>query len=243
MKNIIIILVLIASNFSLAQIKENKEKFRTLEPDIWLGIWDKDNSSKELKIDNLNYNDIPKSLDFKGTVVEALKWNDTNGENILIQTVTGNFTWMDYEKDSTDYTLKDKAELYAYLFIKSSNENEYKKKWRLYDYIECYSLDWFIGYAPKATTITDLDNDGITEIAMPYVLMCRGGMDPGNMKIIMFEDSSKYALRGETMLMCGNENAYGGEYEASTNLEKKPKFNTFLKQHWDRNKCEEGKYY
>ncbi|MEP2240314.1 MAG: hypothetical protein ABJI22_18245 [Maribacter sp.] len=243
MKNIIIILVLIASNFSLAQIKENKEKFRTLEPDIWLGIWDKDNSSKELKIDSLNYNDIPKSLDFKGTVVEALKWNDLNGENILIQTVTGNFTWMDYEKDSTDYTLNDKAELYAYLFIKSSTENEYKKKWRLYDYIECYSLDWFIGYAPKATTITDLDEDGITEIAMPYVLMCRGGMDPGIMKIIMFEDDTKYALRGETMLMCGNENAYGGEYEASTNLEKKPKFNTFLKQHWHRNKCEEGKYY
>ncbi|WP_405398301.1 M949_RS01915 family surface polysaccharide biosynthesis protein [Maribacter sp. Asnod2-G09] len=243
MKNIITLLILIATSFSFAQSEENKEKFRTLEPDIWLGIWDRENSSKEIKIDSLNYNEIPKSLDFKGTVVEALKWKDANGENILIQTVTGNFTWMDYEKDSTDYMLQDKAELYAYLFVKSNTQQEYKRQWRVYDYIECFGVDWFIGFAPKATTITDLDNDGITEIAMPYVAMCRGGMDPGIMKIIMFEENTKYAFRGETMLMCGNKNAYGGEYEASSNLEQEPSFNVFLKQHWNRNKCEEGKYY
>lgn len=243
MKTFTTLLILIVTSFSFAQSKENIEKFRALEPDVWLGIWDKENSSKKIKIDSINYNEIPKSLDFKGTVVEALKWTDATGENILIQTVTGNFTWLDYEKDSTDYMLQDKAELYAYLFTKSNTEQEYKKKWRVYDYIECFGVDWFIGFTPKATTVTDLDQDGITEIAIPYVLMCRGGMDPGIMKIIMFEENTKYAFRGETMLMCGNENAYGGKYEASSNLEQKPSFNAFLKQHWNRNKCEEGKYY
>ena len=243
MKIFITLLILIATSFSFAQSEENIEKFRALEPNVWLGIWDKENSSDSIKIDTLSYDEIPKSIDFKGTVVEALKWTDANGENILIQTVTGYFTWKDYEENSKDYMFQDKAELYAYLYVKSNAEQEYKKKWRVYDYIECYGVDMFIGFVPKATTITDLDNDGISEIAIPYVSMCRGGMDPGILKIIMFEENTKYALRGSTMIMCGREAPYGGEYEASSNLEQKPSFNDFLKKNWDRNKCEEGKYY
>jgi len=113
MKNIITILLLIISQLSFGQTEEHKEKFRQLEPDIWLSIWDKENSSKSIQIDTLSYDDIPKTLDFRGTVVEALKWTDSNGENILIQTVTGHFTWKDYDKDSTDYMIQDKSELYA----------------------------------------------------------------------------------------------------------------------------------
>ena len=46
---------------------------------------------------------------------------------------------------------------------------------------------------------------GVAEISIPYVSICRGGMDPGVMKIIMYEGSTKYALRGSTMLMCKSE--------------------------------------
>ena len=243
MKNLITILILIISQLSFGQTEEHKEKFRQLEPDIWLGIWDKENSSKSIQIDTLSYDDIPKSLDFRGTVVEALKWTDSKGANILIQSITGHFTWKDYDKDLTDYMIQDKSELYAYLFQKSKSDNEYKRKWRVYDYTECFGVDWFIGFVPKATTITDLDTDGIAEISMPYVSICRGGMDPGVMKIIMYEGSTKYALRGSTMLMCKSEHPYGGEYKTSENLKTNRTFMDFFKKHWDRNKCEEGKYY
>ena len=113
----------------------------------------------------------------------------------------------------------------------------------MYDYTKCFGVDWFTGFVPKATTITDLDNDGIAEISLPYVLICRGGMDPGEMKIIMYEGSTKYALRGSTMLMCKSEHSYGGEYKPSDNLKSNKAFMEFLKKHWDRNKCEERKYY
>ena len=103
-------------------------------------------------------------------------------------------------------------------------------------------MDWFTGFVPKATTITDLDNDGIAEISLPYVSICRGGMDPGDMKIIMYEGSTKYALRGSTMLMCKAEHPFGGEYKPSDNLKSNKTFMVFLNNHWDRNKCEEGKY-
>lgn len=243
MKNLITILTLIISQFCLGQTKEHKEKFRQLEPDIWLGIWDKEYSSKSIKIDTLSYDDIPKYLDFRGTVVEALKWTDSNGENILIQSVTGHFYWKQYFGDSSDYMIQDKSELYAYLFQKSKSDNQYKRKWRVYDFTECFGVDWFTGFVPKATTITDLDNDGITEISLPYVSICRGGMDPGVMKIIMYEDSTKYALRGSTVIMCNSHYQYGGDFKPSENLKANHTFFEFLKKHWERNKCEQGKYY
>lgn len=243
MKNLITILILVISPFSFGQTEEHKEKFRQLEPEFWLSIWDRENSDKSIKIDTLSYDDIPKTIDFRGTVVEALKWTDSNGENIVVQTVTGHFTWKDYDENSTDYMIQDKSELYAYLFQKNRFDDDYKKKWRVYDYTECFGVDWFTGFVPKATTITDLDNDGIAEISLPYVSICRGGMDTGEMKIIMYEGSTKYALRGSTMLMCKSEHLYGGEFKPSDNLKSNKTFMKFLKKHWDRNKCEEGKYY
>ncbi len=226
----------------VGQTKNHQEKFRNLEPDIWLGIWDRENSSQSITIDTLYYDEIPKYLDFRGSVVEALKWKDNDGEHILIQTVTGHFVWKDYEKGSTDYMLQDKAEIYAYLFTQKKGEKKYRKTWKIYDYNECFGVDWFAGFIPKATTITDIDNDGIAEISIPYVLICRGGMDPGTMKIILYEGNTKYAMRGSTMI-CKGDHPYGGEYKPSDNLKDQKLFKTFLKQHWDRNKCERGRFY
>jgi hypothetical protein len=243
MKTYILNIFLIAFSFGFGQSKSHSDKFRKLEPDVWLGIWDKPNSESTLKIDTLFYDEIPKNLDFKGTVVEALKWKDALGENILIQTVTGHFSWKDYEENSKSYMLQDKSELYAYLFRKTNSESEFVRVWKVYDFNKCYGVDWFTGFIPKATTITDVNNNGISEITLPYVLICRGGMDPGEMKIIMYEENTKYALRGSTMLMCKSENPYGGEYSSSENLKNNTIFLNFLVKRWNIHKCENGKYY
>lgn len=243
MKETLTILILLIANCTFGQTENHKEKFRNLEPDIWLGIWDKENSEKSIQIDTISYDEIPKYLEFRGTIVEALKWTDSLGENILIQTVTGQFFWKDYDKDSTEYMLQDKSELYAYLFIKKKGENTFNRIWKVYDYNECFGVDWFTGFIPKATTITDIDNDGISEISMPYVLICRGGMDPGTMKIIMYEGNTKYALRGSTMLFCKGDHPYGGEYKSSDNLRNEKTFNEFLIRRWNAHKCENERFY
>lgn len=242
MKETIILFSIVFYTFGYSQTETHKEKLAELEPDLWQNILDTQNSSSSIKINTVSYNEIPKYLDFKGTVVEALKWTDALGDNILIQIITGHFNWKEYTENKKDYTLQDKAELYAYLFTKSKSANKYTKTWRIYDYIECYGVDWYIGFIPKATTITDIDQNNISEVSIPYISMCRGGMDPGNMKILMYENQTKYALRGATMIMCGNKNAYGGEYTKSKNLAHKPDFEKYLKEHWDRNKCEKGHY-
>jgi hypothetical protein len=243
MKQVAILLIVFYSSLLLGQTQEHADKLRNLEPDVWLGIWDKENSDGSFQIDTLSYDDIPKYLDFRGTVVEALNWKDSEGEKILIQCVTGHFVWKDYLEDSSEYMLQDKSELYAYLFLRSEGEKLFKKQWRVYDYTECFGVDWFAGFIPKATAITDVDNDEIAEISLPYVSICRGGMDPGTMKIIMYEGSTKYALRGSTMLMCKSEHPYGGEYKPSANLKERELLLNFLIEHWNRNKCERGRFY
>jgi len=244
MKYALLFCFLFMTHHFFGQSNETEKKFRQLKPDVWLGIWDKENSESKIKIDTLSYDDIPKYLDFRGIVVEALKWKDNVSEKILVQTVTGQFNWKNYEENSLDYMIQNKSELYAYLFEKRHNENKFNFSWKIYDYTECFGVDWFTGFVPKGTTITDVNKDGITEITIPYVLICRGGMDPGTMKIIMYENRTKYALRGSTMLGgCDGQFSYGGEYSASDNLKPNRLFMNFLTKRWNIHKCENGRYY
>lgn len=243
MKTVITFFALLCfSVCSFGQSKEVQQRFRALKANEWLGIWDKKNSESKIKIDTLSYDDIPKYLDFRGTVVEALKWKDVTGEKILIQTVSGQFNWKDYEKATNEYTIQDKSELYVYLFEQKQGETKFSLSWKMYDFNECFGVDWFTGFIPKATTITDLNNDGISEITIPYVLICRGGMDPGTMKIILYTNGEKYALRGSTMLMCDTKNANGGEHTASDNLKLNKLFLNFMMKRWDVHKCERSRF-
>lgn len=219
------------------------EKFRALEAEISVSIYDAANSDKTFKVYRLGYDEIPKYIEFRGTLLQASRWKDIQGEKILIQSVSGHFDWYDYTEDSTDFMVQDKSELYAYLFEKKKGSKRFDLSWKMYDYNECFGVDWFTGFIPQATTITDVDKDGITEISMPYVLICRGGMDPGTMKIIMYEGKEKYALRGATKLMCKSEHPYGGENKPSENLKTKTDFSNFMQARWEAQVCENERFY
>jgi len=237
MKKEYFVIAVLISNVLLAQTMQEKEAI--LVPEIALDIWDIENSEKSLKIDSLSYDEIPKYLDFRGTVVAALKWNDTQGENVLVLSKSGDFAWKEYRAtNSSEFQLQDRSEIFTYLFQKPTNESKFEQKWRIYDYTDCFGVDMYAGFKENGLTVTDLDKDGIAEIAIPYVLICRGGMDPGIMKIIMYEDDRKYALRGETAICRTQEILYGGEYKADDATAKNQKVLTFLEKRWQVLKCE-----
>ena len=238
MKNLIILALLFLVNYSFGQTAIHKEKFRQLEPDLWMDLWDKANSDTSIDIDSLSYDKIPKYLDFRGTLVEALKWTDKAGENILLLSITGHFTWIDPKDDPNDFVLQDKSELYAYLFQRNESAGNFTKKWRIYDFVECFGVDWKMEFISKATTITDLDQDGIAEISIPYRYACRGDVSPGTMKIILYEGSTKFALRGSTKVMCNSDHPYGGEFKPSENLNSTKVFKDFLIERWKAHMCE-----
>lgn len=243
MKILVFLLLSLLSNFVFSQKQSDQSKMRAIKPKIQLDIIDFENCYKEIVVERISYDEIPKNIDFRGTVVESTKWSDILGENILIQTVSGQFKWKDYLDGSNEYDLQDKSELHAYLFRKERNSKTFKPVWKIYDYMECYGVDWFTGFIPHATTITDQDRDGVSEISIPYVLICRGDVSPGVMKIIMYENKDKYALRGTTMTFCSDQNKTDGIFKPSNNLPKDSVFYAFLENRWEEHKCENQRFY
>jgi hypothetical protein len=49
-------------------------------------------------------------------------------------------------------------------------------------------------------TVTDLDGDSIGEITVVYRIGCRSDVSPIGLKVLMIEDGTKYAVRGETRI-------------------------------------------
>lgn len=230
-----IALLTLTSIYSQSFINKEKE----VNPYLWLGIWDKNNSEKALKIDYLDYNEIPKYLNFRGTVVESLIWKDRVGENILIHSISGDYKWTKIRpKDSQDISnLDDKSEVFVYLFQKTKNDLKFKLKWRIYDFTECVNKAIYSGFIKIATTITDLDKDGVSEISVPYLLICRERRTPGKMKIIMHEGNKKYALRGNSAI-CDKGRPSKNQFNADKSLLNNKLFYDFLNSRWEEHKCE-----
>lgn len=234
---IIIALPLLA----FSQTKSNEE-VKKIIPTLWLSILDKTNSAKTLNIKSLNYYQIPKELDFKGIVVDAIKWNDKEGEKLVILSMTGLFEAKEYGADSLNYILHNKSEVYAYLFLKKTNFDTYSKIWRISESNDCYSDNWFTGFIPQSATITDLDEDGISELTLPYLLLCRTKNETGKLNILMYEGKDKYEVSGNTIINCNQANSEKGVFSKSDNLSYRPVFSDFLKKRWNEHQCENGRF-
>jgi hypothetical protein len=219
--------------------QELREKESAMKSHLWLGLWDFENSDEKFIVDTIGYDEIPRDLEFRGILVEALKWDDILGTNILVLTQTGAFN---IKENSTDNYSQEKAELSAYLFRKGK-KGEYIRKWKIHDYAENFGVDMYVGFVKRSITISDVDKDGVSEVSIPYQLIVRGGMDPGEFKIIMYENSDKYAVRGSTAICYEDENGdkliYGGEYVIGDKLKANKPFSEFLKERWEVHKCEE----
>lgn len=242
MKTILSLLIFLVINGSVfAQKSKQKELLNKLEPSLWMNIVNLEQSDKDFKIVPLNYYQIPEELEFKGTVVEAVKWNDIKGEKILILTNTGTYEAKEYSGDSTGFIIHDRAEIDAYLFTKRSGASEYDRQWKFRDYSDCFNVDRYAGFIPNAATITDLDKDGVSEITFAYTLICRNDKSSAVLKLIMMEGVEKYSFDGFTVPDCNNLKV-GGNYVSSSNLKYNSTFMDYLQKVWNAQKCENDRF-
>nr|WP_260393537.1 hypothetical protein [Riemerella anatipestifer] len=69
-----------------------------------------------------------------------------------------------------------------------------------------------------------------------YSMLCTSDISPDVMKIIMYEDKQKYALRGHATLMAGEDKLEEGEYQFDENLSKASKeIKDFALKMWRNN--------
>lgn len=173
-------------------------------------------------------------------IVSIRSWYDSLGANYLVQ--------LQRQNENANYS-KPAAELVAHLY--TLDNEKAKRTWQLYDAMPC-DLDVIAEFADSTVLVTDINNNGVAEISIPYYIGCRGDVSYDQMKIIMYEAKQKFAIRGnsaicnsKTGLPVDSTGHYGGEYKIDENLlqqstlknSEKALFRNHLKTVWQDNQC------
>ena len=185
----------------------------------------------QAKINAISINAIylPKDITYKGKIMNAIKWVDKAGENIVITTETGYF-----HNDSSKYDDSSDAEIYAYHYLIKDRKSILT--WDLYDYIKDCEFDIYAAYIKKTLQVTDLDSNGIGEVWLVYKMTCTSDVSPYTMKIILYEGDKKYVMRGKNKVKISDREFTGGEYAFDKTFYKAPKeFKEFAKELWNKN--------
>ncbi|MCR5170499.1 MAG: hypothetical protein K6C33_08595 [Desulfovibrio sp.] len=124
--------------------------------------------------------------------------------------------------------------LHAYRF--SGEPGSASRIWQINDGVERCELDAvtasFLGDGPF---VTDLDRDGIKEIWTVFTYGCAGDPGPIDLKIIMYEGKTKYAMRGETWARVGDGIMQGGEGKMDDAFRSGPAvFRRYAEKLWQR---------
>lgn len=149
------------------------------------------NMGQTQNVMSITSEDIPLNIKVKGVFAEGYKWFDKNGCNILVLSKKGPF--QESKSINTDGSGMS-VYLYAEQYI--VNNDSIKLLWDIVDFETQCLFDITGDFLDNSTTITDLDNDGITETTIIYKLACRSDITPASMKILLHENGIKYGLRG-----------------------------------------------
>lgn len=150
---------------------------------------------------------LPSKLDIKGSIKKAFEWNVKDTTHYFVYTETGIKETYPVPKDSIsghlngfavddlENDMKDAA-YYFYHYI--SYYSDMQLQWKIYDFVKECPFDIHFHFIHDAFRITDLDNNGQQEIWVMYSLACVSDASPDNLKLIMYEGNTKYAIRGLT---------------------------------------------
>ncbi len=177
----------------------NAEKESEMKPALWLDIWDQKQANETFKITSIGYNDIPKDVFYRGTLVECLEFDDANGHHILFLTQTGKFPVSEKDANGKYVKKNDRAELYAYMYSKSGNA-AYRNTWKMMDAQDCDNFDLYVGFSEKSLSITDVDGDNIAEVSFQHTKSCRSDVSPADRFLTMYQSSQKTQFIGITQI-------------------------------------------
>lgn len=163
---------------------------------------------------------------YKGQIKEGRRWKDSRGENIVILTQSGVY-W------KSVYDATRSAKLYAYHFIKGV-DNTFKEVWKMIEMVDGCAFDVRCEFYKNSLTITDLDNDGLAEVAFAFALNCKSGPHPDEKKLVFYEGNDQYRIKGTATVLKGKQKL-GGDKEVEKKFEKAPDaFLAFANKQWNK---------
>ena len=183
----------------------------------------------QIKLTQLDKKSLPPGIRYTGKIIDAVTWKDNLGSNYVITTETG---IMPAKEEGSR-----KAALYAHHYLTSGDS--LKQTWRVYDYFDDCPVDVLAAFVNKSLAVTDLNKNGKAEVWLVYRIACQGGVDPSAMKIIMYEDDKKYAMRGESKVILSPTDIAGGQYTFDDAFKKAvPEFRKYAEALWKKHVVE-----
>lgn len=190
------------------------------------------NCLAQFKLTKLDKKSISKSIHYTGNFKQAVRWTDNIGDNIVILTVTDKTQ----SKNAPDDGYSDGA-LYAYHYLVSGDS--IKQTWIVYDYVKECPVDMFLDFVDKTFAVTDLNKDGKSEVWIMYKVSCQGDVSPIPMKIVMYQDNKKFAVRGTTRTKVSATDYIGGEFTFDEAFKNAPvEFRQYAEKLWKQHKTE-----
>lgn len=144
----------------------------------------------------------PAALKYRGKPVGVWAWKDSLGENILLLSQLTNYTTVSRETGEE----AGNADLFGYHYIR--RDTGWRLVWKIADGVKDCPVDVAAAFFTAATTVTDIDKDGVCETTVLYKVACRGDVSPSAMKLIMHEGETKYALRGRMWVAVGEDSKF-----------------------------------
>jgi len=189
----------------------------------------------QILVKQLNLTKLPKGIKYEGKIKTAVRWVDSLGDNIVILSETGIYESKKFkhENEGSD------AELFAYHFIGKGDSAI--QTWRVYDFISDCPVDIEANFIKNTFQVTDLNNDGVSEVWLMYKTVCHGDVSPCDMKIIMYQGQQKYAMRGRNKVFVGTDDDGTKHYEGGDYKFDKPfieglkEFREFAIKMWNKN--------
>jgi hypothetical protein len=163
---------------------------------------------------------------YKGQIKDGKRWKDKRGENIVILTQTGVY-W------ASVYDATRGAKLYAYHFIKTG-DSTFKEIWKISEVVDECAFDVRCDFFSNSLTVTDLDSDGIAEVAFAFAKGCKSESGPDEKKLVFYEGKDLYLIKGTTAVVKGTQKL-GGDKEVEKKFEEAPDaFLEFANKQWNK---------
>lgn len=155
--------------------------------------------AKRLTAENIRIN---------GVLSGAYQISDRNGDHILVLTRKEGPSPVAPQSGRIEH-----IDLVAVYYLRVA-KLQWKEEWIIRDASDCPSLDVDGNFFMPYVTFTDLNDDGIVEVTVPYRLTCAGAIEPSKIKIILREGSTKLAIPGESLVQINHAGVapFGGEH-------------------------------
>jgi hypothetical protein len=221
-------ILLLSCDNSIQKSTKNTES----KADQNVNLVDVSKKKPAIVLENVDSKFITTHFKFKGKPIEFIKWKDAIGSHITFTTLTNIVEQNDPEGEFYGKTR------YLNCYHYSENEGYYKLSWIVSDFVENCPVDLTLSFIKKSLHITDLNKDGIGEIWTMYRSACRGGVDPSEHTLIMYEGSKKHQIKGESKIEISEADTYGGEITEIKGFKDGDPFVEYAKNFWKKNSKE-----